>query len=82
MCFFFQGERPWKCRLCTDSFKEPAVLRKHMTSRHDGMPGFSCDDCGELFEFQLKLRNHRKVCEKAQVGVSSIITVVDSKNGK
>ena len=62
------GELPWKCRICSEGYKEPAVLRRHMESRHAGSPGFQCTaECGELFVYQSQLVTHRKSCQKAQV---------------
>ena len=69
MILLSPGTLPWQCRLCSDAFKEPVGLRRHMTSRHDGLPGFSCSGCDALFEYQVKLRQHRKTCEKAQVRI-------------
>ncbi len=66
------GELPWMCRICSHGYKEPAVLRRHMDSRHGGSPGFQCiAECGELFKYQSQLVTHRKSCQKAQVGFSS-----------
>ncbi|XP_055618891.1 uncharacterized protein LOC129763766 [Toxorhynchites rutilus septentrionalis] len=52
-------ERPFKCTLCTRTFKNRANLWEH-NRLHTGLMPFSCNDCGTTFSRYKSLMAHKE----------------------
>ncbi|KAI9334299.1 hypothetical protein BDR26DRAFT_937045 [Obelidium mucronatum] len=50
--------KPYKCDLCSATFKRPAELPQHMLYNHMGNREFACKTCEEKFSSQKELRDH------------------------
>jgi len=59
-------ERPFKCGLCDQSFKQQRILRKHVQNVHGNLD-LKCDQCDMTFPSHLKLKLHKRRVHGTQV---------------
>ena len=55
-----------KCKHCNKTFRHERNYKEHLF-KHDGIKRFNCTVCGEHFEREGKLQNHKKLyCSKSK----------------
>ena len=57
------GERPYKCHLCSNTYKHNADLQQHILAGHLGKRPHVCDVCGRAFTEKRSLKDHRLIHE-------------------
>ena len=53
-----EGERPFKCNVCDDSFPQKSALKMHVALDHEGRKPFQCNACNASFAQNVNLKNH------------------------
>ena len=52
------------CSICEDFFPKNVELNRHVNSKHNGRPSYSCFICDEIFSSKDCLRDHSKQIHK------------------
>lgn len=66
------GDRPFKCRYCSQGFMSPLSLRRHLLT-HLGLTERSCDICGKKYKKVESYREHMRQHAMEKQGVQKLM---------
>ncbi len=65
LCFYYLGEKPYKCELCAYACAQSSKLTRHMkTHGRGGNEAFHCRYCSMPFSVASTLEKHMRRCDR------------------